>query len=54
MIFACDNCYFLFSDVKQPEQCPDCGKYTVRPANDAEIQEWEARLAEKSHTEQQD
>ncbi len=52
MIFACDNCHFLFSDETQPEQCPDCGKYTVRPANAEEIREWDARMAEKAFSEQ--
>ena len=36
MIYACDNCHFLFSRTKQPEQCPDCGKYAVREATEAE------------------
>ena len=26
MIYACDNCHFLFSRTAEPEQCPDCGK----------------------------
>jgi len=46
MIFACDNCYFLFSRTVEPEQCPDCGKYAVRPADEAECQEYAARLRE--------
>ena len=33
MIYACDNCHFLFSRTTEPEQCPDCGKYTVRRAS---------------------
>ncbi len=46
MIYVCDHCHFLFSRVNQPEQCPDCGKYAVREANEAEQQEYEARLKE--------
>ncbi len=46
MIFACDNCHFLFSRVRQPEQCPDCGKYAIRPADEAEQQEYQNRLKE--------
>ena len=46
MIFACDYCHFLFSRGCQPEQCPDCGKYTVRQANFGEEAEFEARLKE--------
>lgn len=36
MIYACDACHFLFKRVGEPEQCPDCGKYSIRPANEAE------------------
>ena len=46
MIFTCDNCGFIFSRSSQPEQCPDCGKDNVRLANDAEQEEFAARLAE--------
>ena len=46
MIYACDNCHFLFSYTVEPEQCPDCGKYTIRPADEAERQEYEKRLKE--------
>ena len=45
MIFTCDNCHFIFSRVSEPEQCPDCGKYTVRPASEEEQQEFKDRLA---------
>ena len=47
MIYVCDNCHFLFSRTAEPEQCPDCGKYTVRLADEAERQKYEERL-EKS------
>jgi len=46
MIFACDNCHFLFSRTVEPEQCPDCGKYTLRPADEVEKQEFKKRLKE--------
>ena len=46
MIFACDKCQFLFSRAKEPEQCPDCGKYAVRLANEAERQEYEEHMKE--------
>lgn len=45
MIYACDNCGFLFSRSSEPEQCPDCGKDTVRPANEVEQEEFTARLS---------
>ena len=46
MIFTCDNCGFIFSRSEETEQCPDCGKYEVRPANEAEQEEFSARMAE--------
>ena len=46
MIFACDKCHFIFSRTRQPEQCPDCGKYAIREANEAERQEYEDHLKE--------
>lgn len=50
MIYACDNCHFLFSRTRQPEQCPDCGKYAVREATEAERKEYEKRLKEPRET----
>lgn len=44
MVFACDTCYFLFSRTVEPEQCPECGKYTVRPATEEEQEEFQRRL----------
>lgn len=46
MIYACDNCRFLFSQQEQPEQCPDCGKTCVRPATEKEQAEFELHLEE--------
>ena len=46
MIFACDNCGFIFSRSEETEQCPDCGKYEVRPANEEEQKEFAQRMAE--------
>lgn len=46
MIFTCDNCSFIFSRNTETEQCPDCGKYMVRPADAAEQDEFTARMAE--------
>lgn len=40
MIYACNACYFLFKRVGETEQCPDCGKYNIRPANEDEILEF--------------
>ncbi|USF26660.1 hypothetical protein N510_001591 [Firmicutes bacterium ASF500] len=46
MIFVCDKCRFIFSRTVEPEQCPDCGKYAVREANEMERQEYEEHLKE--------
>lgn len=46
MVFACDHCHYLFSRVREPGQCPDYGKYTVRPATPEEEKEFEGRMAE--------
>ena len=46
LVFVCDRCHYLFSGNVQPEQCPDCGKCDVRPADKAEIAEFERNLVE--------
>lgn len=46
MIYACDNCGFVFSSGEETEQCPDCGKYEVRPADEMEQKEFAIRMAE--------
>lgn len=51
MIFTCDNCHFIFSRTAETDQCPDCGKHTVRLANEAEQDEFKARMAELSRSE---
>ena len=51
MIFTCDNCGFIFSRSEETEQCPDCGKYEVRPANEEEQAEFAQRMAELSRSE---
>lgn len=45
MVFVCDNCGFIFSRTAEPEQCPDCGKSLVRPANEIEQEEFAARMS---------
>ena len=51
MIFTCDNCGFIFSRSEETEQCPDCGKYEVRPSNEDEQKEFAQRMAELSRSE---
>ena len=43
MLYACDNCSYLFESDDQLEQCPDCGKFAVRAANDQKIEEFNSR-----------
>lgn len=40
MILYCENCKYLFSSDKELEQCPDCGKWMVRIANDTEQEDY--------------
>ena len=51
MIFTCDNCRFIFSRVEETDQCPDCGKHMVRPADETEQEEFAARMAELTQSE---
>lgn len=48
LILTCDNCGFIFSRTEETDQCPDCGKYEVRPANEDEQKEFAGRMAELS------
>ena len=52
MIYACDNCYYLFETEDIAEQCPDCGKYTVRKANEKEQKEYMQRKEETDNWEE--
>ena len=54
MIFTCDNCGFIFSRSEETVQCPDCGKYEVRPADEAEQEEFATRMAELTRAERAD
>lgn len=46
MVFTCDNCGFIFSRTDETDQCPDCGKHMVRPANETEQDEFKTRMTE--------
>ena len=39
MIQTCDSCRYTFK-AAVTDQCPDCGKYSVRPATAAEQEEY--------------
>ena len=54
MIFTCDNCGFIFSRSEETDQCPDCGKHLVRPADEAEQEEFAIRMAELTRAERAD
>lgn len=40
MILCCENCKYLFSSDKDVGQCPDCGKWAVRAADDSERKDY--------------
>lgn len=50
MVLTCDNCGFIFNRTAETEQCPDCGKFAVRPANEDEQKEFDHRMAELSES----
>ncbi len=54
MILTCDNCGFIFSRSEETDQCPDCGKHLVRPADEDEQGEFTARMAELTRAEHPD
>lgn len=51
LILTCDNCGFIFSRMEESDQCPDCGKHMVRPANEDEQEEFSTRMAELTRSE---
>jgi len=51
MILTCDNCGFIFSRSDETDQCPDCGKHMVRPADENEQDEFVHRMAELTRSE---
>lgn len=50
MIYACDSCKFVFERVGEVDRCPDCGKKTIREADNEERQEYmEYQKEKKKH-----
>ena len=47
-LFACDACHYLFESSEDVIQCPDCGKYKVRPANQEETEEFASRRLDEN------
>lgn len=50
MVYTCENkdCGFIFERYGETVRCPDCGKLQIRPATEAEIQEFRVRLSTKN------
>ena len=46
MLLACNHCNYLFESDKLVDQCPDCGKFAVREANEIESEEFSSRVSE--------
>lgn len=44
MLCTCESCRYIFSTDMFDEQCPDCGKYTVRPSSAEETTKHEADM----------
>ena len=47
-IYTCDACHYTFEAETGCDQCPDCGKKRVRPADEQESKEY---LDRQKHTE---
>ena len=45
-IYHCTNCHFTFKREGMVESCPDCGKPDIRPATEAEIEEFQRYIDE--------
>ena len=39
-IYTCDACHYTFEAETGCDQCPDCGKKRVRPADEQELKEY--------------
>ena len=51
MVWVCRKCHFMFTRVKEPERCPDCGKqFFIEEATPEEEKEFYKEL-EKSKME---
>ena len=46
MIYTCDHCRFTFRRTGVVENCPDCGKPSVREATAKETEEFKKNRAE--------
>lgn len=46
IIYACDSCQFLFQRIGAVERCPQCEKNYVRPATEAEAEDFKKQIEE--------
>jgi uncharacterized Zn finger protein (UPF0148 family) len=53
MIYTCNSCHFTFRRSGKIEDCPDCGKPSVREATEKEKTEYKKNQAEYEKTEKQ-
>lgn len=51
MIYTCDKCHFIFERAGTVDACPDCGKPTIREADEREQVEYKKRSAHSSSQE---
>lgn len=49
IIYTCDSCRYIFEAEAGCNQCPDCGKLQIRPANDDEQREYLKRKDESEN-----
>ena len=54
MIYTCHQCLFTFRRTGTVENCPDCGKPTVREATDKEKEEFEKYRLEQEQSKEED
>ena len=52
MRFYCNSCRYIFEEAEGCQQCPDCGKMTVRIANEEERSEYKRNQEENRRLDQ--
>lgn len=51
-LFYCNSCRYIFEEAEGCQQCPDCGKMTVRIANEEERSEYKRNQEENRRLDQ--
>ena len=49
MIYTCKNCLYVFESKKEPERCPDFGKFDITLSNADEQHVYKKLLTEFGH-----